>query len=479
MDEVDIKALQDVFADFDVNDCIEKANNEQEVGQCQEIADLVENWQSSVLAIYMAKNMDMMYSIKTKETLDSGFGHPVLKAPKTDGLIYGKSYTFALVQNQGGYVSNKNIQWSIYLTDENESNITQIKSEKGKEISFSIDDADILGKFIIIEAVIQNGTDFPLTVKNMFWIHYRFRHINFVELAKQIKKRCCYPEGIDQRGTNLCGAASVAHLFALYQWDQYGKFIVDIHHKGIATIKSTGYVVDLNTKMKYEYLIEGYNNFVYDDSCIYVVNRETNIAAVDFLFLVVMKAYTNLFFKNLPEDDLIFNDLSGVTLSENEIELMKNILGCKDVKKDSFPKLKNYELCNKLKDFLKEKSDNEEPVILFLVNHHAFTPNESFEKRNNSCLGNYPTHWIVIHDIDVEMNRLNDGEIVVKEFTWGKDVEVRLSKWLFDDGLHTYLCAKVKKTRNTIQEDLSNHTAPVVYGELGLDFLMNEEYYYK
>ena len=445
MNEFDIKTLQEIFKDFNLNDCLSQASSDSEREVCEDIAKINKEWFESILATYTVKDNQKLFSIKTEETLDTGIFTCDQIYENVEGLIYGNSYTFYVCNKEdNSAVSDNSLEWSLYLSED--SKVKLLNNGKGSEIKISIEDPELLGKFLIVE-VKSNGYTIPINMKGMFWIHYRFRHINFVRLAKDIVNRCLFPEGISQAGTSLCGPAAVAYLFAKYQWDQYGKFIIDIHHKGITTIKSTGYTIDLNS-LGYDYLIEDFIpqlSFTKD----YVINEESRIPVVDYLFLVVLKAYTNKMINVKPVHNPILNELAGITITSTEVEFMKNILGCKTITDDSFVEDDIYGFCNKIHSKIAKTTDKMASVAVFLVNHRAFTDETTFVERDSGYIVMGPTHWIVPEKIEVNLSNMETGEILVKAFTWGRLANIYLSTWLFSNGLHDYILADVKITKKT------------------------------
>ncbi|MBO4396952.1 MAG: hypothetical protein J5805_00295 [Bacteroidaceae bacterium] len=469
MNEFELNRLKEIFSDFNLNDCLEQASSDSERGVCEDISKIKEDWLESILATYTAKNNHCLFSIRTKEALDSGIYTKDDTYNNLEGLIYGKSYTFYILnKEENTSVSDKSIEWSLYLSED--SNVKLIKKGTGNEIQFSVDDPEFLGKFLIVELNYNyKGFSFPLNMKALFWIHYRFRHINFVCLAKDIVKRCLFPEGVSQRRTSLCGPAAVAYLFAKYQWDQYGRFIIDIHHKGVATIKSTGYIVDLNKKRSLDYLVEDYKPTT-TFSQEYILNNSSEIPVVDFLFLVVLKAYTNAVVDVKPEDSWLNNNVAGVTITSTEVEYMKNILGCKTITDDDYHEDCSYDFCDQIQKWINRTTEKVASVAVFLVNHNAFTDTVSFSKRDSGYLTNWPTHWIVPESIEVDLSNKENGEINMYAFTWGRIANIHLSSWLFAGGLHNYICAEVERTKMTPSDNLEHEIqySKTVCDELGL-----------
>ena len=72
MNEFELNRLKEIFSDFNLNDCLEQASSDSERGVCEDISKIKEDWLESILATYTAKNDHCLFSIRTKEALDSG-----------------------------------------------------------------------------------------------------------------------------------------------------------------------------------------------------------------------------------------------------------------------------------------------------------------------------------------------------------------------------------------------------------------------
>ena len=232
-------------------------------------------------------------AIMVDEFLEDGYNYDGESSKKVRGFVYNKTYHLtAIIHNDNG-VKDEDIHWEAeyVFTNGHRTKVTnhaqdRIWTDKGRHITLPPMLPSLIGGTLVFYAYINKPKgEATWTV----WVHYRFRFFNFKQVQDQIIQRVGKPWLIDQSGTSLCGMACLFYVFAKLHPVEYGKFIIDMHHKGEATFN--GYTVrpdkDAAEEM-YNMDPAGENYPVWRDANGKVVER---MPMADWLSLAVLRSH--------------------------------------------------------------------------------------------------------------------------------------------------------------------------------------------
>ena len=156
------------------------------------------------------------------------------------GFVYGRVYTLEAIDFLYGVPQHSQIKWEVEYIDEN-GDLKVISSWKpiGKKVEFKVDNFDLLGVSLTFYAYVACQKE---EAKIEIWSHYRFRYFDRKILENEIRQRknntyVSLASQINQARTALCGMACIFYLLAKNDPDQYIKYILDLHKKGIAKCK--------------------------------------------------------------------------------------------------------------------------------------------------------------------------------------------------------------------------------------------------
>ena len=183
------------------------------------------------------KKRPRVCAIMVDESLEEGYNYDGESSELVKGFVYNKIYHLtAIIHNDNG-VKDEDIHWEAeyvftngHRTKVKNRTLDRIWTDKGRHIT--------LGGTLVFYAYINKPKG---EATRTIWVHYRFRFFNFKQVQDQIIQRVRQPWLIDQSGTSLCGMACLFYVFAKLHPVEYGKFIIDMHHKGEATFN--GYTV--------------------------------------------------------------------------------------------------------------------------------------------------------------------------------------------------------------------------------------------
>lgn len=184
-------------------------------------------------------------AIMVDESLEEGYNYDGESSELVKGFVYNKIYHLtAIIHNDNG-VKEEDIHWEAeyvftngYRTKVKNRTLDRIWTDKGRHITLPPMLPSLIGGTLVFYAYINKPKgEATWTI----WVHYRFRFFNFKQVQDQIIQRVGKPWLIDQSGTSLCGMACLFYVFAKLHPVEYGKFIIDMHHKGEATFN--GYTV--------------------------------------------------------------------------------------------------------------------------------------------------------------------------------------------------------------------------------------------
>ena len=232
-------------------------------------------------------------AIMVDESLEEGYNYDGESSKKVRGFVYNKTYHLtAIIHNDNG-VKDEDIHWEAeyvftngYRTKVKNRALDNIWTDKGRHITLPPMLPSLIGGTLVFYAYINKPKgEATWTI----WVHYRFRFFNFKQVQDQIIQRVGKPWLIDQSGTSLCGMACLFYVFAKLHPVEYGKFIIDMHHKGEASFN--GYTVrpdeDAAEEM-YNMDPAGNNYPVWTDANGKVVKR---MPMADWLSLAVLRSH--------------------------------------------------------------------------------------------------------------------------------------------------------------------------------------------
>lgn len=232
-------------------------------------------------------------AIMVDEFLEEGYNYDGESSELVKGFVYNKIYHLtAIIHNDNG-VKDEDIHWEAeyvftngHRTKVKNRALDNIWTDKGRHITLPPMLPSLIGGTLVFYAYINKPKgEATWTI----WVHYRFRLFNFKQVQDQIIQRVGQPWLIDQSGTSLCGMACLFYVFAKLHPVAYGKFIIDMHHKGEATFN--GYTVrpdeDAAEEM-YNMDPAGENYPVWTDANGKVVER---MPMADWLSLAVLRSH--------------------------------------------------------------------------------------------------------------------------------------------------------------------------------------------
>ena len=232
-------------------------------------------------------------AIMVDEFLEEGYNYDGESSELVKGFVYNKIYHLtAIIHNDNG-VKDEDIHWEAeyvftngYRTKVKNRTLDRIWTDKGRHITLPPMLPSLIGGTLVFYAYINKPKgEATWTI----WVHYRFRFFNFKQVQDQIIQRVGKPWLIDQSGTSLCGMACLFYVFAKLHPVEYGKFIIDMHHKGEASFN--GYTVrpdeDAAEEM-YNMDPAGENYPVWTDANGKVVER---MPMADWLSLAVLRSH--------------------------------------------------------------------------------------------------------------------------------------------------------------------------------------------
>ena len=239
------------------------------------------------------KKRPRVCAIMVDESLEEGYNYDGESSKKVRGFVYNKTYHLtAIIHNDNG-VKDEDIHWEAeyvftngYRTKVKNRALDNIWTDKGRHITLPPMLPSLIGGTLVFYAYINKPKgEATWTI----WVHYRFRFFNFKQVQDQIIQRVGKPWLIDQSGTSLCGMACLFYVFAKLHPVEYGKFIIDMHHKGEASFN--GYTVrpdeDAAEEM-YNMDPAGNNYPVWTDANGKVVKR---MPMADWLSLAVLRSH--------------------------------------------------------------------------------------------------------------------------------------------------------------------------------------------
>ena len=191
------------------------------------------------------KKRPRVCAIMVDESLEEGYNYDGESSELVKGFVYNKIYHLtAIIHNDNG-VKDEDIHWEAeyvftngYRTKVKNRTLDRIWTDKGRHITLPPMLPGLIGGTLVFYAYINKPKG---EATRTIWVHYRFRFFNFKQVQDQIIQRVGQPWLIDQSGTSLCGMACLFYVFAKLHPVEYGKFIIDMHHKGEATFN--GYTV--------------------------------------------------------------------------------------------------------------------------------------------------------------------------------------------------------------------------------------------
>ena len=239
------------------------------------------------------KKRPRVCAIMVDEFLEEGYNYDGESSELVKGFVYNKIYHLtAIIHNDNG-VKDEDIHWEAeyvftngHRTKVKNRTLDRIWTDKGRHITLPPMLPSLIGGTLVFYAYINKPKgEATWTI----WVHYRFRFFNFKQVQDQIIQRVGEPWLIDQSGTSLCGMACLFYVFAKLHPVAYGKFIIDMHHKGEATFN--GYTVrpdeDAAEEM-YNMDPAGENYPVWTDANGKVVER---MPMADWLSLAVLRSH--------------------------------------------------------------------------------------------------------------------------------------------------------------------------------------------
>ena len=239
------------------------------------------------------KKRPRVCAIMVDESLEEGYNYDGESSELVSGFVYNKIYHLtAIIHNDNG-VKDEDIHWEAeyvftngYRTKVKNRTLDRIWTDKGRHITLPPMLPSLIGGTLVFYAYINKPKgEATWTI----WVHYRFRFFNFKQVQDQIIQRVGKPWLIDQSGTSLCGMACLFYVFAKLHPVEYGKFIIDMHHKGEASFN--GYTVrpdeDAAEEM-YNMDPAGNNYPVWTDANGKVVKR---MPMADWLSLAVLRSH--------------------------------------------------------------------------------------------------------------------------------------------------------------------------------------------
>ena len=191
------------------------------------------------------KKRPRVCAIMVDEFLEEGYNYDGESSELVKGFVYNKIYHLtAIIHNDNG-VKDEDIHWEAeyvftngHRTKVKNRALDNIWTDKGRHITLPPMLPSLIGGTLVFYAYINKPKgEATWTI----WVHYRFRFFNFKQVQDQIIQRVGKPWLIDQSGTSLCGMACLFYVFAKLHPVAYGKFIIDMHHKGEASFN--GYTV--------------------------------------------------------------------------------------------------------------------------------------------------------------------------------------------------------------------------------------------
>ena len=191
------------------------------------------------------KKRPRVCAIMVDESLEEGYNYDGESSELVKGFVYNKIYHLtAIIHNDNG-VKDEDIHWEAeyvftngHRTKVKNRTLDRIWTDKGRHITLPPMLPGLIGGTLVFYAYINKPKG---EATRTIWVHYRFRFFNFKQVQDQIIQRVRQPWLIDQSGTSLCGMACLFYVFAKLHPVEYGKFIIDMHHKGEATFN--GYTV--------------------------------------------------------------------------------------------------------------------------------------------------------------------------------------------------------------------------------------------
>jgi|GEM_PF-1168165 len=348
------------------------------------------------------------------------------------GFVYGEEYEFKISKyykdRSLSEKIKKEIVWEYeYVNDEGEViNVTQ-KEYSGDKFQLKIDDLEMLGKEICIYCHLGNKESGASISK---FSHNRFRYFDRQTIEQELNKRRNNPELANQSRTPTCGMASIFYILAKKDFNNYQKFILDLHQTGIA--KCNSYEVNVS---KCDHLLE--INPVLDT--LYPILYGKKMPYIDWIPFSCLRDLEN----DLPisyngkMSQSSLDEFSGATLPHEIEKLMKEVLGFKKIindtnlvfNKDSqaFGEISAREL-KKLQDLYLDGYQ-----ICLFINTNMIDNIES---------GIFTTieHWVVFEGI-ID-GTISWDEYDFKVFTWGSIKKVLVNPESFRSNYYGYVAGK-------------------------------------
>lgn len=153
------------------------------------------------------------------------------------GMVYENEYHFKVKSYINQPPINLNsIKWMIrYHSLSQNKWLDILLTVKGEQISITMNEKEMCGRFIYIRAFITN----PERESELkIWKHNRFRYFNRTKVHEQIKNRVKDPWKIDQAQTSLCGMAALYYAMIKRDSKAYEKLAKELFRTGEYTINN-------------------------------------------------------------------------------------------------------------------------------------------------------------------------------------------------------------------------------------------------
>lgn len=189
--------------------------------------------------VQQEKQETRVKTIKCMTSLDLGSANDNSGTNQQEGMLYGKTYEFKVIDFTEEAPTDKSvINWMYKYHSLSENKWIEKKlSITGETLKFTLNEKDMCGRFVYIRAYIKDAeNEGELKV----WKHNRFRWFDSLIVKDEIKERTDNnkPWLVNQSGTSLCGMACIFYLFAKEQPEEYKKLAKELFRTGEATFNS-------------------------------------------------------------------------------------------------------------------------------------------------------------------------------------------------------------------------------------------------
>lgn len=372
--------------------------------------------------IEISNNKGEVYLIKLSSKLYDGSANEINITKLKKGLLYGMTCNFEVVSYIGEKPqTNSEINWemSYYDIEEGKQEILPISST-GESISLDMRNNDTCGSYLYIRAYIKDKKNNAVL---KIWKHNYFRWFSGVKIRNEVEARKINPWKINQDDTNTCGPSAIMYVFAKNNPSQYGKFILDLHRKGLA--KHNNYIIDVNSDNDLRNIANTNPNSN--------KNFPKNMAYADWIPNACITDQENGIFDFEGNNK---EDFSGITLPSRLVRLAQNLIGFTDVKDETslyFNKNIN-ETLEAIEELIKAKNDGYEVFLLISIN--------MLNNQVTNSIKSTAEHWIVLENIN---QSIDPNFVEFNVYTWGKDPtekKYKISYEVFRTNYYGYVKAK-------------------------------------